>query len=88
MYPSWGRGPASEGCLPFFQQDRPGPSSAADGLSCAHGCPSLPESDPAFLEPGARGPGPRIPIWALPSRRGSSSGTVGSVPGHEGHCGE
>lgn len=75
-------------CLPSSQQHPPGPSSAADGLSNAEDCPPLPESHPAYLEPGFRGPRPRIPIWALPCGRGSFPGTVGGLPGREGHCGE
>lgn len=73
------------GFLPFFQQ---GPSFAVDGLPNAEGCPPLPESHPAYLEPGFRCPRPRIPIWALPSGGSSFPGTVGSLPGYEGHCGE
>ena len=84
----WGRRPTSVGCLSFFQQDPPGPSFAADGLSRADNCPPLPESNPASLEPGARGPGPRVPVRTLPSGGSGSPGTVGGLLGHEGHCGE
>lgn len=88
VYHSWYKGPASVGCLPFFQQDLPSPFFIADGLSHTEGCPPLPESHPACLELGARGPEPKIPIWALPSGGGSFPGPVGGLPGREGHCGE
>ena len=61
---------------------------AADELFYARGCSSLLESDAASLEPGALGPGPRVPVWALPGRRSSSPETVAGLLGHEGHCGE
>lgn len=76
------------GTLSFLQQDPSGSSFAENGLSNAEGCPPLPESDPASLEPEARSPGPRVPVWVLPSRRGSSPGTVGGLPGCEGRRGE
>ena len=85
---------------PFLQQDPPlqgyslPPAGSswtffpADELFYACGCSSLLESDAASLEPGTLGPGPRVPVWALPGRRSSSPEIVAGLLGHEGHCGE
>ena len=77
------------GMPPFLPAgSTPGPSFTADGLSRAEDFPPLPESDPTSLEPGARHPGPRVPIRTLPGGGSRPPGTVGGLLGHEGHCGE